>query len=223
MTDRENKEKTNTPYSLSIEWLESHKDIMPPDVLACIYASFETSKSINEHGKLPKKSTGTYIELLKKMGIIPSSEKFSPKTKGKNDEETKKLSISEIEENLKKSLEETKKKIAVCKKNTKGSHIKLAKLKNEQKMIEGKLVEIGKAKLEQIILEEEKRLEDPSALQEELERIKNEKELPSEEIRVPDEPQFKPISENLFDEPVVFAKETKTNHILVYYSTLNAI
>ena len=152
MTDPENKEKTTTPYSMSLEWLKLHKDTMPPDVLACIYASFETSRSINEHGKLPKKSTGTHIELLKKMGIIASSEKFSPKTQGKNNEDGKKLSSSEIEEKLKKAIEETKKKIELCKKNTKSGHNKLKKLQNEQKKLEGKLMKLGKQKIEQIVL-----------------------------------------------------------------------
>ena len=206
----ENKEKNTTPYSLSLEWLKSNKDIIPVEVLECIYASFDSSKILNEHGKLPKKNSGIQIELLKKMGIIPSSEKFSPKTQGKNNEEIKKLSTSEIEEFFKKALEETKKKIILCKKNTKVSHNKLSKLRNEQKRIEGKLVDLGKTKLEQIILEEEKMMEGSHNLSEEFEPIKNEEELSSEEIRVPDEPQFKPISENLFDEPAVFAKETKT-------------
>ena len=210
MTDPENKEKTTTPYSMSLEWLKLHKDTMPPDVLACIYASFETSRSINEHGKLPKKSTGTHIELLKKMGIIASSEKFSPKTQGKNNEDGKKLSSSEIEEKLKKAIEETKKKIELCKKNTKSGHNKLKKLQNEQKKLEGKLMKLGKQKIEQIVLEEEKKLEDPEYVKQEIERIENEDEIFDDEIKNQDEPQFKPISEHMFDEPAVFAKEIKT-------------
>lgn len=210
MAGQDKKEKIPTPYSNSLDWLNLNKDIIPQAVLECIYASFETSKNLNENGRLPKKNIGTQIELLKKMGIIPSSEKFSPKTKGKNDAEVKKLTFSEKEEKLKKAIEETKKKIELCTKNTKSAHTKLAKLKNEQKKLEGELMEIGKQKIEEMILAEEKKLEDPDYLKKELERIENEEDLSSHEIRVPDEPQFIPVSENLFAEPAVFAKETTT-------------
>lgn len=205
---QEDKEKNTTQYMQSLAWLEENKNKIPKEVLECIYCSFDTSKILNEQGRLPKKNSSIQIELLKKMGIIPSSEKFSPKTYGKNKDEDKKLSGTELEENLKRKLVETKNKIKLCQKNTKSGYTQLAKLKNEQKKIEGKLMELDKKRIEQMILEEEKKLEDPNYLKKEIERIENEEELSNDEVKVPDEPQFEPISENMFDEPAVFARET---------------
>ena len=210
MTNPENKNTNSTQFSDTLACLESSIELIPKEVLECIYGGFNILKSLTEKGKLPKNNIGIQIDLLKKMGIIPSSEKFSARTQGKNKEEIKELSSSELEEKLKNDLKANKIKIEHCQKNTKSSWIALIKLRNEQKRIEGKLMELDKAKIEKMVLDEEKRLENPEDLRNKLEQIEREENIPDEELKVPTEPKLEPISEKMFEEPAVFAKETTT-------------
>lgn len=192
-------------FSRAMAWLEESIELIPKDIFECLSGSLDILHQLNEKGSLPKKNIGMQIEFLKKMGILSSSEKSASIKEATVGDNLESLDF----EKLSKDLIRNKNELTRAHQNTKKSFKEISKLKNEQKIIKGKLeeIKIKKSEIEEHFLKKENLLENSDYSKQQCEE--EDDDISEEEFKVPNEPQFEPIAEKMFEEPAAFSSETK--------------